>query len=148
MNYMYTNGLKTFDLSSGENGPPYDQNDWGMMFVGHFQYNMDFFPGSYSNNTAVRSEWQVSGYTYDRNLTNQFIDSIGDYSPINPVKVNWSVYKINKSAENSFVRQIKVFAQPRIKTTRQWVLYAETIVDSEGQLQFYSYDAILKEKIG
>ncbi|PNX53494.1 MAG: hypothetical protein BV458_04075, partial [Thermoplasmata archaeon M9B2D] len=148
MNYMYTNGLKTFDLSSGENGPPYDQDDWGMMFVGHFQYNMNFFPESNGGNSAVQSEWIVPEYRYDANLTKQFIDLVGGYSPIDPVKVNWSVYKANENRDQPFAREIKVFAQPKIKTTRQWVLFAEGVVDAQGMLQFYSYADVVEEVIG
>jgi hypothetical protein len=39
---------------------------------------------------------------------------------------------------------IKVFAQSKIKTTQQWVLNQEGDLDSEGNMQFYSSDDILK----
>jgi hypothetical protein len=41
---------------------------------------------------------------------------------------------------------IKVFVQPKIKTTQQWELFQEGDLDSEGNMQFYSFDAIPKEK--
>ena len=47
LNYLYTNNPKTFDLSDGQNGPPYDQNDWGYMFVGYFQYNANLIEEPY-----------------------------------------------------------------------------------------------------
>jgi hypothetical protein len=147
MNYQYTNGLEIFDLSSGENGPPYDQDDWGMMFIGYFQYNMENLPESNGGMKIVRSEWKVPGYTYDANLTRQFHERMGQYSPIDPIKVNWSVYTVIKGEASAFARDFKVFAQPRIKTTRQWVLYAEGDLDPQGQMQFYSFDALLREKL-
>jgi outer membrane protease len=147
MNYLYTNGLEIFDLSSGENGPPYDQDDWGMMFIGYFQYNMENLPESNGGLKVGRSDWWVTSYTYDENLTRQFYEMMGQYSPIDPIKVNWSVYTVIKDQASAFDRDIKVFAQPRIKTTRQWVLYAEGDLDSHGKMHFYSFDDLLHEKL-
>ena len=47
LNYIYSHDLNVFDLSHGDNGPPYDQNDWGYMFVGYFQYNAKFIEEPY-----------------------------------------------------------------------------------------------------
>ena len=150
LNYLYANGPKTFDLSHGENGPPYDQNDWGYMFVGYFQYNSNLIEEPYyeaqTGETLVKSEWRVTGYTYDANLTEKFVKYIKDWSPVDPIQVNWSVYKLIDKEKNPDQKEIKVFAQPKIKTTQQWVLNQEGDLDSEGNMQFYSFDAILKEK--
>jgi hypothetical protein len=151
LNYLYTNNPKTFDLSDGQNGPPYDQNDWGYMFVGYFQYNANLIEEPYyeagTGETLVKSEFRVTDYTYDANLTEQFVNYIGDYSPIDPIKVNWSVYKIINKEKNPNYRDIKIFAQPRIITTQQWVLNQEANLDAIGNLWFYSFDKLLKEKI-
>jgi hypothetical protein len=151
LNYLYTNGPKTFDLSLGENGPPYDQDDWGYMFTGYFQYNANLIEEPYyeagTGETLVKSEFRVTDYTYDANLTEQFVKYIGDYSPIDPIKVNWSVYKIINKEKNPNYREIKIFAQPRIITTQQWVLNQEANLDAIGNLWFYSFDKLLKEKI-
>jgi len=150
LNYLYCNSPKVFDLSNGQNGPPYDQNDWGYMFVGHFQYNSVLIEEPYyspqGGRELIQTEWRVTNYEYDENLTKQFIQSTGEYSPIEPVKVNWSVYRLIDRENNPTLREIVVFAQPKIKTTRQWVLYQNGDIDSEGNLIFYSYDALLKEK--
>jgi hypothetical protein len=153
LNYLYTHDPNVFDLSDGKNGPPYDQNDWGYMFVGYFQYNSEFIEEPfYEANTGetmlVQSEWRVTGYTYDANLTEQFVHYIGDWSPVDPIQVNWSVYKLIDKEHNPNSRMIKVFAQPKIKTTQQWVLFKEGDLDFEGNLEFYSFDDILNEKIG
>ncbi|DAC72570.1 MAG TPA: hypothetical protein DSN98_04595 [Thermoplasmata archaeon] len=150
LNYMYTNGVKTFDLSHGENGPPYDQNDWGLMFCGYFKYNANLIEEPYyepkGGETLVKNEWLVTGYTYDANLTAQYMKKIGDWSPIDPIKVNWSVYKLIDKEKNPNFPEIRVYAQPRIKTTRQWVLNQNGALDSEGNLKFYSFDELSKEK--
>ena len=152
MNYVYTHDVDVFDLSDGKNGPPYDQDDWSMVFVGHFQYNQNFIEEPYyeantGETVIVDNEWRVTGYTYNANLTEQFEQYIGDWSPMDPIKVNWSVYTLNEEDQNSNARMIKVFAQPKIKTTQQWVLFKEGDLDFSGNMQFYSFDEILKEKI-
>ena len=148
LNYLYCRGPKTFDLSDGKNGPPYDQNDWSMMFVGYYKYNSPNVEESNKvmHETTDKVEFRVTGYTYDANLTKDFIESIGDYSPIDPIKVNWSVYRITDKEKNPNYPEIRVYAQPKIKTTQQWVLYEEGNLDPEGKMQFYSFDNILKEK--
>jgi len=95
----------------------------------------------------VEDEWWVTGYTYDANLTETFVRSIGDWSPIDPIKVNWSVYKLIDKEHHPNARMIKVFAQPKIKSTQQWVLNQEADLDSEGNIQFYSFDVVLNEKL-
>lgn len=151
LNYLYANDAKTFDLSNGLNGPPYDQDDWGMMFVGHFQYNAALieepFYSPQAGESLVKSEWRVTDYTYDENLTEQFIRNVGDFSPIDPIKVNWSVYRVTDKEKNPDLPEIKIFAQPKIKTTQQWVSYQNGCLDDEGNLVFYDYEKILQERL-
>ncbi len=146
MNYMYTNGPYIFDLSHGENGPPYDQDDWGMMFIGYFQYNSPFLFQSTGGKSVVDVEWRVTGYTYDANLTERYVRDSGDFSPVNPILVNWSVYRLVDRQAFPDAREIKIFAQPRIKTTDQWVLYSEGNLDATGDFLFYSFDELLQKK--
>jgi hypothetical protein len=150
LNYLYANNPKLFDLSHGTNGPPYDQDDWGMMFVGYFQSNANLIEEPYyeagTGETLVRSEFRVTNYTYDANLTEQFKNIIGAYSPIDPIKVNWSVYRSNDNTVDPNRREVRIYAQPAIKTTKQWVFNREADLDAEGNLIFYSYDELVKQK--
>jgi hypothetical protein len=123
------------------------------MFVGYFQCNANLIEepfyamnGPTGGETLVDIEWRITDYTYDANLTKQFVKYIGDYSPIDPIKVNWSVYKVIDKEKYPNYPEIKVYAQPKIKTTQQKVLYQEGDLDSRGNVQFYSFDEILKEK--
>ncbi len=61
--------------------------------------------------------------------------------------MNWSIYRKEANGSNPNARQIKVFAQPAIKTTQQWVLYAEGDVDALGQMRFYSFDTLVDQKM-
>ena len=151
MNYLYTHNPNVFDLSSGINGPPYDQNDWSMVFVGNFQYNREDLYDSGSSFTSTiapgENEWWVTGYTYDANLTRRFVHLMGDWSPIEPVKVNWAVYKLIDREKYPHARMIKVFAQPKMITTQRWVLNQEGDVDLEGNMHFYSFDAVFNQRL-
>jgi tellurite resistance-related uncharacterized protein len=122
-----------------------------MMFVGDFQYNRKrVYDPSYTSSPDIvqtEDEWWVTGYTYDENLTETYIQSLGVWSPIDPIKVNWSVYRLIDAEHHPNARMIKVFAQPKIKSTQQWVLIKEADFDSEGNMQFYSFDAVYNERI-
>jgi hypothetical protein len=150
LNYLYTNSHYCFDLSHGENGPPYDQNDWGLMFCGYFKYNANLIEESYysagTGESLVVSEWRVTEYTYDANLTAQFNRTMGGYSPIDPIKVNWSVYKVIDPEKNPNHPDLRIYASPIIKTTKKWVLYQNAALDDDGKIQMYSFDELLKEK--
>jgi hypothetical protein len=146
---MYKTNL--FDLSDGKNGPPYDQNDWSMIFVGFFNFFNNnlieepfYHPGD--EREIDKGEWIIPGYIYDVNLTEAFEENIKNYSPIDPIPVNWSIYKLVDKEMNPDYKEIKVFVQPKIKTTQQWLLFSEGELDSEGNIVFYSFDDILKEK--
>ncbi len=153
LNYFYMYTGRVFDLSDGKNGAPYDQNDWSMIFPGHFQYNNDklieepfYDAGDSLDIKGTIIEWRVTDYTFDANLTEKFVKYIGDYSPIDPINVNWSVYKLIDKEKNPDYKEIRVYAQPKIKTTEKWVLFNEGDLDSGGNMQFYSFDNILEEK--
>jgi hypothetical protein len=153
LNYYYMYKPYLFDLSDGSNGPPYDQNDWSMIFPGYFNFfNNNLIEEPYYNagdeRDIVESEWRVTGYTYDANLTEKFVEYIADYSPIDPIQVNWSVYRLSliDKIKNPDKKDIKVFVQPKIKTTQQWLLYNEGDLDILGNMHFYSFDDILEEK--
>jgi hypothetical protein len=150
LNYLYTHNPSVFDLSSGKNGPPYDENDWGFIYPGFFEFNSNLIEEPYytpkAGETIVRNEQpNVSGYVYDRNLTEKFNMSIKDWSPIDPIKVNWSVYRLVDRALFPKDKEIKIFVQPKIRTTQIWELYEEGYVDAQGNMRFYSLDELIKE---
>ncbi len=150
LNYLYCHSPSLFDLSHGENGPPYDQNDWGMIYPGYFEWNSNLIEEPFYHPTGgkalVKNEPpNITGYVYDDNLTQQFEEQVKDFSPMDPIKVNWSVYRLINREQYPYDQDIKVFAQPKIKTTQQWELYEEGSLDAEGNLHFYSFDALVNE---
>ncbi|MGF3553854.1 MAG: hypothetical protein ACQXXF_01060 [Thermoplasmatota archaeon] len=154
MNYLYTHNPKVLDYSHGLNGPPYDQNDWLRIFAGEFQYNSilveePFFSPPVPPEKLVVSEQKITGYVYDENLTVEFTKYIKDFSPVDPIKVDWRVYKLVDKENHPNYRNVKVLAQPRNTSAARaniWIHYCEGDLESDGNMHFYSFDEILKEK--
>ena len=95
--------------------------------------------------TTVIINWWVTGYEYDANLTAKFKQYIGDFSPIDPIMLNWAVYKIRDEEKNPDYKDVKIYAQPNIKTTKQWVLYDEADLDENENFKFFSFGYMTEE---
>jgi hypothetical protein len=153
MNYyvQYNNDL--LDYSDGRNGPPYDQNDWEKIFVPSFQYNGElveeifFEPPGLDKIVSGETEFGVKNYAYDEELTNQFVDRVGSWSPVDPIEANWLVFKYENEGEGDHQssRNVKIYTQPRDVPYAGYILYGEGTLDSDKQIQFYSQDALIKE---
>jgi len=148
MNYYTMYNMKLLDYSDGSNGPPYDQNDWLKLFVATFQYNSElieeifFEPPGLDKVVYGETETGVTGYTYDKNLTEKFIKNIGDWSPVNPINVNWLVFKLEDKNKYPYYREVKVLVQPKDVPCAGWAEYAGGELDSKGDMQFYSQETI------
>jgi hypothetical protein len=152
MNYQYTYNTKVLDYSHGTNGPPYDQNDWEKIFVGSFQYNTEYISEPIMRdflNPEFRvwgeTEIGVTGYVYDENLTEDFIKNIKGWSPVEPIKADWSVYKLVDNTLNPNLKEIKILVQPKDVPYSSWSNYADGYLDSEGNFEFYSQQDLIDE---
>ena len=149
MNYQCIYDRHVLDYSDGSNGPPYDQNDWEKIFVSAFQYNDALIedPGIEGHGTFIFGEEDhtVTGYVYDENLTQDFIEMIGDWSPVDPIGANWSVYKLVNKEDNPNCKDVKILAQSKDVPYAEWCEYAEGMFDSEGKITFYSQEDIIAE---
>jgi hypothetical protein len=153
MNYVYTHNPSVFDLSDGKNGPPWDQNDWGYLYPGYFEFNSNLIEEPFYHPTGGESlrrnqRPNVSGYMYDNNLTEQFTAQMKGFSPMDPIQVNWSVYRLVEKPTTLDTHVIKVFAQPKIRTTQIWELYEEGNLDIFGNMHFYSFGDLVKRLNG
>jgi hypothetical protein len=150
MNYynMYSNDL--LDYSDGSNGPPYDQNDWENLFCASFQYNVElveeifFEPPGLDKIVWGETETGVTGYKYDEKLTEEITKRMGDWSPVKPIKVNWLVFKLKDKERFPDFKDLKILVQPDVPYAG-WAGYAEGNLDSDGEMQFYSQQAIIDE---
>ena len=150
MNYQCIRDTDLLDYSDGSNGPPYDQNDWEKLFVATFQYNDAlieepyFEPPGHDKYVFDGLEPGATGYIYDENLTQDVIEMMGVYSPVDPITVDWVVLKLNEKDEYPDYKDIKILVKPG-SPEGKWVQYAEGALDSEGKIQFYSQQELLDE---
>ena len=153
MNYYNIYKINLLDYSDGKNGAPYDQNDWLNLFIPTFEYNADlveeiyFEPPGFNKIVWGETETGVTGYTYDKNLTEKYEKEIKDFSPVDPIKANWLVFKIddNYKEKNPNFSEIKVLVSPDVPYAG-WALYSEGNLDANGDFRFYSFNALVKEK--
>jgi hypothetical protein len=146
MNYYYIFNKKIVDYSDGNNGPPYDQNDWEHLYLPTFEIEANvieeagFEAPGVDKIVTEKLEVKLAGWDYSENLTKQYIKSIGDWSPIEPIKCDWRVYiKTDKKASPSD-RNLRIYARPVYKadavpyvpTYSEWSLIKEGYIDSEG----------------
>ena len=150
MNYYHMYKMDVLDYSDGSNGPPYDQNDWEQFFVGHFQYNAElieepFFetPG-FDKIVYQETEFGVRGYIYNEELTEQFIKEIKDWSPVDPIEVEWQVYELEEKQDYPSDRTIKIYVKSNVPSG-VWVLFSEASLDSDGEIQFYSMQDVIDD---
>ena len=142
--------MDLLDYSDGSNGPPYDQDDWLNLFVASFQYNSElveeifFEPPGFDKIVYGETEMEVTGYVCDEDLTEQFIEDIGDWSPVDPIDANWLVFKLEDKDKYPNYKEIKILVQPDVPYAG-WALFAEGELDSEGDIQFYSMQDIVDD---
>lgn len=151
MNYQCIYDTHLLDYSDGSNGPPYDQNDWMQLYVASFQYTKEvveeayFEPPSRDKIVWGETEFGVTGYSYDENLSNSFAKSMAGWSPVDPIDANWRVFKIDDKEANPNNNEIKVFVQPRDVAFAYWCEYIEGNLDSEDNMMFYSQQDLVDE---
>ncbi|UCF50512.1 MAG: hypothetical protein JSU91_03255, partial [Thermoplasmatales archaeon] len=90
LNYYHMYDTKLLDFSDGSNGPPYDQNDWMMLFVPNYQYNSElieeifFHPPGFDKIVYGETETEVTGYIYNETLTEKITRDMKGWSPVDP----------------------------------------------------------------
>jgi len=161
MNYFWivmNDWLKVLvDYSDGSNSDTgYDVNDWETLYLPTFQTvsisveDITAMPPGYDLvefelNAKERLEFGLKGWEYDANLTEAFLSMIGGWSPIKPVDVTFRVYrKIDENIYGNY--NIKVFGLADVYPTEaEYVLIKQGFIDSDGIIQFYSVDFIIKD---
>jgi hypothetical protein len=154
MNYAVMYRPNLFDYSHGQNGPPYDQNDWANLFFGGWSRPSLRVEEPYYDALKGRREIDIeappiTGYIFDRNLTEEYIKHRGDWSPNTRWSVEWAVYRLVEKEQYPHYRDIKVFVRPKdIANSYQsfWSLYKEGDLDSDGNVLFYCFDTLVKQK--
>jgi len=135
MNYRYMIDLNLVDYSDGSHGYN-DQNDWENFYLPFFQIenNVICEPGILPPATDKIVDENLSvvldGWEYSEELTQQYVDNISGWSPIDPIKCNWSVFL--QKGDNSFPsdRNLRVYAWPIVPISG-WSLIKEGYMNDE-----------------
>ena len=100
MNYFNLYKYNTImDYSDGSNGGPYDRNDWIHINMVNFQTESRVVADSTYESPGkdlIINEtinFNYTGWKYDENLTIDYRKHISDWSPIDPIQVDWRVYQ-------------------------------------------------------
>jgi hypothetical protein len=167
MNYGYIHRPNLLDYSHGQNGPPYDQNDWANYHLGGWSRTALEVEEAYY--LVYGEEWEskreqlvskditaiekppITGYVFDQNLTDEYIKQIGGWSPNARWSVEWAVYRLVEEERFPYYRDIKVLVSPKDIASKYhsfWSLYKEGDLDSDGAMVFYCFDTLVKQLTG
>ncbi|MEA3458899.1 MAG: hypothetical protein U9R21_09525 [Candidatus Thermoplasmatota archaeon] len=157
MNYNYvfvslagiSNAKKSrtlFDYSDGSHGEG-DFNDKVNLYVATFQMDNAILESPDIRNVGFSEfEWTdknpdpvYSGWEVDENLTEEFEQELSElrFDIDNAIEYNYRIYV--KTDEDQEGRDVRIYTKPNIEPPTLWSLIAEGELDSEGDLEIYSY---------
>jgi len=153
MNYYYIWDRKVIDYSDGSNGPPYDQDDWMNLYLPTFQYegvaveDPSFHTPGTDLIVVENESFKLKGWNYSYNLTQKFNEYIDDWSPIEPIKCNYSIYVKIDDISILSDRNIRIYAQPIYTSTivppAQLTLLFEIKLDDDGLFDLEKLDDLI-----
>lgn len=155
MNYYYATDAEVISYSDGINGPPYDQNDWQHIYLPTFKmegtavedptlyYDDDFneLPGMEVMRKASELQKDLDvppissrDYTYDENLTLEYMDQLKELVFVHTTNYDVRVYidRNNSNKDYNDYRNVRVYAKPDLGPTHysEWSLIAEGNLDN------------------
>jgi len=146
MNYKYIYSDRDLvDYSDGDNGPPYDQNDWEHLYLPAFQSDARAYEEPVDETFEDFEVWEEEVYpeikgwnlTLNFSLSNNLQSLV--YSDLNIENDILLLIANDKELD----RDVKVYARPKIDpfpVVQSWSLVAEGKLDSESnEIQFYSF---------
>jgi len=76
----------------------------------------------------------LDGWEYNEELTQQYVDTISDCSPVDPIKCNWSVFVKIEGSSFPSDRNLRVYAWPIVPISG-WSLISEGYSDAKENIQ-------------
>jgi hypothetical protein len=132
------------DYSDGSNGGSYDRNDWIHINLVNFQTEARVVPDSTYESPGKDMiinetiDFEYVGWQYDENLTIKYRKQVSDWTPIDPIQVDWGVYRKIKSDGNINFNEIRIYARALVEPTySEWILISEGFIDSDNDFYFY-----------
>ena len=155
MNYFWLYRDKTLlDYSDGTHGEN-DQNDWLEIYLPNFQVeekpiieDPDYLPPQPNKVVNESGGFNPEGWVYSEQLTSDFIEYIGSYSPMAPIKIQWQIYIRDKNNNDDHYGEnsIMVYAQPIYSSTMipdsEWTLISEGEINQHGEFSFTSQNLV------
>ena len=158
MNYYYIFDKHLLDYSNGDDGAPYDQDDWSILYLPTFEIDAEVIEGpdyafldSFEEKVAAIvdkvSEPSHAGWKCDENLTNTLASSISDEKII--YKGDCEYLVLIKVDNNSNIisgnRNMRVYIKPKILPVYSaWSLSCEGTFDpADDSFEFYSSQEIV-----
>ena len=153
MNYHYIFNKKLVDYSHGENGAPYDQDDWSVLYLPTFEMDAEVIEGpNYADmvdfgekkSAIVAKEKNLSDedWEYSEELTSKFIDLTN--SEENIYNGDYEMLILIKSDESDVQtkRDARIYIKPKVEPVfSTWSLYKEGKLNKEDNtIEFYSLE--------
>jgi hypothetical protein len=158
MSYAFIFDKKLLDYSNGDDGAPYDQDDWSVLYLPTFQINAEVIEGpnfanldSFEDKVAAIVDKiaypESKGWKYDENLTNNISERKSDMITIYQGDAEYLVLiKVNESGKINYSgRNIRVYIKPNVLP-----VYSECGLNCEGtynpsdnSFYFYSSEEII-----
>ena len=162
MNYLYIfkyfkfSNPNLLDYSSGDNGPENDQDDWGLLYLPHFQDVDVVIEEPYFYNLEEASDYIVDkspepiveGAVYDKELTQNLSKKMKGLPTFYFEDYEYRAYvktdEENTKNDRDFNLYIKADIDPTYTT---WVLVSEGKLNEKGNIEFYSLENTIQSII-
>jgi hypothetical protein len=153
MNYYHIWDKSLADYSTGENGAPYDQNDYEHFFLPTFEVDSNAMedpliepPGKDriidEEISPLDDNWKL-----EENLTNEYHSTFEKRCYVKNVDCDIRFYvPSNMSEKNMNGTIVKVFAKPLVEPTfTQYSLIYEVTLDENGDVVYYDQQSIIDD---
>ena len=158
MSYGYIFDKQLLDYSNGDDGAPYDQDDWSLLYLPTFEINAEVIEGpnyatldSFEAKVAAIvdkiADPQVEGWKYDENVTNKLVENIYNVNIIYEGDAEFLVLTELNESSNIISNQsnIRVYIKPNILPVfSEWSLICQgTYNTTNDTFYFYSSQEIV-----
>ena len=158
MNYGYIFDKHLLDYSNGDDGAPYDEDDWSLLYLPTFEINAEVIEGpNYANRDSFEDKVaaivdivvdpRFDGWKFDENLTNNLSSSSSNMKTIYDGDAEFLVLaNVNESGYiNASDRNIRVYIKPNVLPVYSgWSLSCEGTYNLlDKSFYFYSNEEIV-----
>jgi len=158
MSYHYIFDKHLLDYSDGDDGAPYDQNDWSILYLPTFEMDaevvegpmyadLDGFEDKAAAIVAKEKELTSEEWEFDDALTASFRGSMSNMDTVYKGDCEWFVLvKSAGSDTNPSDRDVRVYIKPMVEPVfSTWSLCYEGKLNQNQEVEMYSQQNIIDE---